>query len=278
MTARYAGRENERSNTRSSGAPATPAARESSSSSSILRRGLTILLLALAGGGVDAVIMLGFGVLTAAQTGNTILLAVAVAQGHFARGGHSAVSAAGYILGTVAGEWIIVARRASASRLSPVGLALTVELVSLGGLLALWLLGRPERSWGGGAVLIALTALAMGIQSAAALRVHAGPATTYITGTLTTFTTEVVRRLRRGKTAVPQPSTDPEPGAASFWSSHRPWIYGMTWLVYAGGALAGALLFHRARAAALVLPIVMILAAIAVSGGRRPPVAPPALR
>jgi uncharacterized membrane protein YoaK (UPF0700 family) len=41
--------------------------------------------------------MLGFGMLTAAQTGNTILLAVSLAQGRFTIAFHSAVSIAAYI-------------------------------------------------------------------------------------------------------------------------------------------------------------------------------------
>ncbi|MFY8217364.1 MAG: DUF1275 family protein [Chthoniobacterales bacterium] len=49
-------------------------------------RELMVVLLTIAGGSVDAIGIIGFNVLTAAQTGNTILLAVAIAQGKIALG------------------------------------------------------------------------------------------------------------------------------------------------------------------------------------------------
>jgi uncharacterized membrane protein YoaK (UPF0700 family) len=80
-----------------------------------VRELLVVLLLAVAGASVDAVVILGFGVLTAAQTGNTILLAAHLAQGQFASGLSSAVSVLGYMIGAAVGELVIVGRRDSAS-------------------------------------------------------------------------------------------------------------------------------------------------------------------
>ena len=87
---------------------------------SFARQDLIVLLLSLAGGSVDAAMILGFNVLTAAQTGNTILLAVSLAQGRFATGFYAAVSVIGYMAGAGVGELVIVRRRDSASRLSSV--------------------------------------------------------------------------------------------------------------------------------------------------------------
>ena len=50
------------------------------------------LLLTLVGGSVDAMVILGFNVLTAAQTGNTVLLAVAIARGDLVTGASAATS------------------------------------------------------------------------------------------------------------------------------------------------------------------------------------------
>ncbi len=227
------------------------------------------LLLAIGGGSVDAAILLGFGVLTAGQTGNTILLATALAQGRITSGLHSAVSIVGYISGTVVGELILVARRDAASRLDPVGWTLVAELVPLGSLLILWHLVGTNPDAGTGAVLVALGAMAMGVQSAAVLRLHTGPTTTYVTGMLTTFTTETIRWLHLVEAAGPVAPTEQDASGASVLSSDRPWVYGMTWLVYAGGALASALLFLWVGTAALVLPIAAILAVV-VAGARRP--------
>ena len=199
------------------------------------RRDFVVLLLSIAGGGVDAIIVLGFHVLTEAQTGNTILLAVAFAERRFATAIHAAVSVVAYLIGSVLGELIIDARRA-------VAWAFVAEILLLAALLALWHLAGPAVTPATIGVLVALAAIAMGMQSAAVLRLSAGPMTTYMTGTLTEFATEAARSLlwiRRGE---------------------RPAIYGIDWVVYFGGALANGLLFLHFRENALVVPIVAVTA------------------
>ena len=230
-------------------------------------RDLMVLLLAVAGGSVDAIIILGFSVLTAAQTGNTILLAVSLAQGRFTTAFDSAISIVAYLIGAAVGELIIVARRVAAFWLTPVGWTLLAELAALGSLLTAWRLAGPKPDAGTSAVLVALAAVAMGVQSAAVLRLHAGPTTTYVTGTLTTFATEAIRWLHLVEAARPVvPAQQGTSGAVM--SSDLPWIYGLTWLVYAGGALASGLVYLRMGAAALILPIAAILA-VMVAGARR---------
>jgi uncharacterized membrane protein YoaK (UPF0700 family) len=235
-------------------APASP--------DSFARQDLIVLLLSLAGGCVDAVMILGFNVLTAAQTGNTILLAVSLAQGRFATGFYAAVSVIGYMAGAGVGELVIVRRRDSASWLSPVGWGLVVELVALCGLLVCWRLAGRNPPVGMSAGLVAFAAVAMGIQSAAVLRLHVGPTTTYVTGTLTTFMTETIRRLPLVESASAMAPEAQGPGSPIL-SPNGPVLYGVVWLVYAGGACASGLLFLRIREAALALPIIAIVAAIA---------------
>jgi uncharacterized membrane protein YoaK (UPF0700 family) len=221
-----------------------------------------VLLLSLAGGSVDAVMILGFNVLTAAQTGNTILLAVSIAEGRFATGFDAAVSVIGYMVGAAMGELVIVKRRDSASRLSPVGWGLVVELVALSGLLIYWRLAGHTPAVGTSAGLVAFAAVAMGIQSAAVLRLHLGPTTTYVTGTLTTFMTETIRRLHLVETA-PATALAAQDRGSAILPPNGPVLYGVVWLVYAGGACVSGLLFLRVREVALALPIVAIAAAIA---------------
>ena len=232
-----------------------------------------VVLLAAAGGSVDVLVLLGFGVLTAAQTGNTILLAVSLAQGRFTTGWHSAVSLAGYMTGAALGELVIVARRVSASRLTPVGWTLLAEVAALGGLFLFWRPAGPHPDARTSAVLVALAAVAMGLQSAAVLRLHAGPATTYVTGTLTTFATQAIRGLHLVEAARPMAPEPHEPSRGTKVSSaDRPWLYGITWLVYAGAALASGWLYPSFGAAALILPGAAILAVV-VAGhleSRRP--------
>jgi uncharacterized membrane protein YoaK (UPF0700 family) len=141
------------------------------------------------------------------------------------------------MVGSAVGELVIVGRRNSVSRLTPVGWTLLAELVPLAALLISSRLADPNLIAGMSALLVALAAIAMGIQSAAVLRLHPGPTTTYVTGTLTTFTTETIRWLQLIEAAVPRAPTQQDSSAADLLSNGNPWIYGITWLVYAGGAV-----------------------------------------
>ncbi len=240
--------------------PATP---------SSARRVLMILLLSLAGGSVDAVIIMGFNVLTAAQSGNTILLAVSLAQRRFATGFYATVSVFAYTVGAAVGELVVSKRRGCASWMSPVGWGLVVELLALGLLLGSWRLAGHRPSLGTTAVLVAIAAIAMGVQSAGVLRLHVGPTTTYVTGTLTSFATKIVRG-RHIIEKAPAATTDAQDAnSAVLWSSKGPLIYGVDWLVYAGGACVSALLFLRVREAALALAMSAIVAAIIAGVSRR---------
>jgi uncharacterized membrane protein YoaK (UPF0700 family) len=92
----------------------------------------------------------------------------------------------------------------------------------------------------------------MGMQSAAVLRLHGSPTTTYVTGTLITFSTDLTRWLFfKEARAGSAPAQDG-------FSSNRPVLYGLDWLVYVCGALASGLLFSI-REIALVLPMLAIV-------------------
>ena len=206
---------------------------------------MVLLLLAIVGGGVDAVMLAAFGVLTAAQTGNTILLGVALGRGQLDTGLAAGISVVGYVVGTGLGELLVEGRRARPGDGSLVSRALVAELLLLIGVLVAWWLFGASPSPGDRRVLVALTAGAMGIQSAVVLRLHAGATTTYVTGTLTTFTMGMIRWRR---------ASDHEPPA--------PWISGVTLSVYAAAAVAAAFLWVRAREAALALPLVALAVAM----------------
>lgn len=214
---------------------------------------------------MDAVVILGFGVLTAAQTGNTIMLAVSLVQHHFAAGFHSLISVAGYVSGAAIGELFVTERRTSEHRFSRVTAALLVELLVLSTLLILWHSSDTQSASVPAGFLIVLAAIAMGIQSAAVLQFHSGPKTTYVTGTLTTFTTKAVQWFRFLETA---PATRQQWSSAGPSSSSHPWMYGLSWVVYAVGAALGGLLFLRVHATALIMPVLSIIAAILAGIGR----------
>jgi len=231
----------------------------------ISSREIMIFLLSIAGGSVDAIIILSFNVLTAAQTGNTILLAVALAQGNFTAGYFSAVSIAAYITGAILGESIIVSRKKSSSRLGPVGWTLFTELILLIILILFWLLFGPVQTTIHTTILISLTACAMGIQSAAVLMLHSGPATTYVTGTITSFSTKLMWWLYHFGTPVPRVINNSDSQDSGFWSGRNPWIFGISWIIYLCGAIGGAVVYLWVGLAAFVIPLICIAVIIIIA-------------
>ena len=237
------------------------------------RQVLTVPLLAVVGGSVDAIVRLGLGVLAAAQTGNTILLAASIAQRRFSDTLQSAVSLAGYVAGTALGA-AIVSRTDGDSHRRAVRVVLSIELCLLIALTAVWWFADRSPVGGTRSSLVALAAVAMGLQSSAVLAMHVRPSTTYITGTLTAFTTELVEQsagddTHRGDDA--QVGARPRRGASGggLFMMDQPWVYGTAWFIYAIGALVGALLFQWAGFASLLLPLAAIVIVLGVEFGSR---------
>ncbi|MFI6284033.1 DUF1275 family protein [Streptomyces sp. NPDC051018] len=147
------------------------------------------LLLTVAAGATDAVAYLGLGgVFTANMTGNLVLLGIAGAQGldlHIARAAAATLAfTAGLVLAfrltRTLDKGAVWPRRIT----GVLAVSLGCQLVFLAGWAAVG--GRP-----GGAVdvvLVSVSALAMGVQTACARRVAlAGITTTFVTGTLTSM-------------------------------------------------------------------------------------------
>jgi uncharacterized membrane protein YoaK (UPF0700 family) len=243
------------------------------------RQLLTVPLLAVVGGSVDAIVRLGLGVLAAAQTGNTILLAASIAERRFSDTLQSAVSLAGYVAGTALGA-AIVSRIDGDSQRRAVRVILYIELCLLIALIAVWWFADRSPVNGTRSSLIALAGVAMGLQSAAVLAMHVRPSTTYITGTLTAFTTELVEQSAgdetyRGHDAQvgTRPPRDGDwgggGGRGGLFMMDQPWVYGTAWFVYAIGALVGALLFQWLGFASLLLPLAAIVVVLGIEFGSR---------
>jgi uncharacterized membrane protein YoaK (UPF0700 family) len=250
---------------------------EGPSSQPTTTRDLMLVLLAVAAGCVDATSFLGLGqVLTAAMTGNTVLLGVALGQADAQAALRSAVALGAFLAGAFAGA-AIVGRGAPGIIWSPaVTLALALELVILVALAIAWHLleGRPGWTFDHRYPLIVGAGLAMGIQSAAAQRIGVpGVATTYVTGTLTSLAARLVDWLRDSDTAAPGNQ------AAKIGA---PWLPATVWIAYGAGAVFAGAAHHlwsplvlpslargvRWSTAALLLPIgiialVILIAAIA---------------
>ena len=203
-------------------------------------RNSMVLVLTWAASGVDAISYLALGhVFTANMTGNAVLLGLAIGQGQGLAALRSIITLAGFVLGAALGAIIVEKGPHHTDWPSAVTRAVWVEGIILAVFTVAWHLGPPN-----GVILyalITLSALAMGIQSAAIRHLKVpGIATTYITGTLTSMVAEFTTWLYRLR--ISPLAADPTGQSAAL-------------------DVPGARRYHGARLQALVL-IVYILAAL----------------
>jgi uncharacterized membrane protein YoaK (UPF0700 family) len=230
--------------------------------SATLGRESMLLVLTFAAGSVDAISYLGLGhVFTAMMTGNTVLLGLALAQGEMFAALRSIVALIGFALGVFVGAIMVERDSEPAEWPAAVTNALALETVTLGIFAATSYLFDNSRA-GVIYLLIALSALAMGIQSAAVRRLGVpGIATTYITGTLTTLMVDLLGWLRSVAARLPV-SKAPEHNIAA---PSMPWEQRVGLLagvlgIYCFGALAGGVLqVHSPPLAALLPPAAVML-------------------
>jgi uncharacterized membrane protein YoaK (UPF0700 family) len=210
-----------------------------------------VLLLSLAAGSADAAGFIGLGhVFTSNMTGNTVLLGIAIGQGHIAAAARSLYVIVVFMLGAalaarigrdVADEdWPRIATRL-------IGLEKIVLLLFAIG----WtFLPRGTEAWDDG--LLALLALAMALQSVAWTRLRApGVGTTAITSTITA--------LAMGIASLALPGT----GEAS--SARVGFHAGVVALYCLGAATSGLLIAHLVCLAGWV----PITAALFVTSGKK---------
>lgn len=216
-----------------------------------VRDGL-LLALTLVAGAVDAVSYLGLGrVFTANMTGNLVLLGLAVGQGQIPEALRSVVALLGFAAGAMLGGWVVGAGQGGEVWPSRVTLVLAVELALLAVFQVAWVFAGANVPDGELEVLIAISAAAMGVQSAAGRRLAvAGVSTTYVTGTLTTLMAELVAMARR------------QPGAAR-------WVGVLVALTV--GAVVGAILMELARPIAPLLPVLVLGGVVVVARAAFPP-------
>lgn len=218
---------------------------------SIATRNGLLLALAFAAGYIDALSYLGLGrVFTANMTGNTVLLAIALAQLDGDAIARSSLALAAFLAGAAAGAWIV--ERDHSDNLWPraVTRALRLEALLLLALAAVWYLAHdPVATPTTTRALIVLSALAMGVQSAAVRRLEiTGIATTYLTGTLTNLAALLMGRSRR--------KSKPRGHGA---------LLATVWTVYIGGAVVAAADLPRNLVLTLALPVALIMVVVSIA-------------
>jgi uncharacterized membrane protein YoaK (UPF0700 family) len=191
-------------------------------------------LLAFGSGSINALSFTGLGgVFTSVMTGNLVLLGVAVVRLKGTVALHSLAAIAAYIAGVFGtARWLAVPRLALAA----------VALLQAAGLVA-WAVVSGHPSVPLEIVLVAVAALAMGMQSAAVNALPGARAsTTYLTSTLTALTAEV--------------ATAGAPG----------WRRFAVLAAALCGAVLATVMFVWVRPAAPALPLAATTAAVLVSG------------
>jgi uncharacterized membrane protein YoaK (UPF0700 family) len=214
-----------------------------------------VLMLTWAAGGIDAISYLGLGrVFTANMTGNAVLLGLALGQGHGLAAVRSILALVGFVLGVAIGA--IIAERSPTEGDWPkaVSRALAVECLVLAFFAIAWHLPRGTQSEQSFYALITLSAVAMGIQSAAIRLLNVpGISTTYITGTLTSMVSGFVYWLHAGHTHRPL-----EQAASSVQRKHAARLQGAVFVLYVLAAMASALLQARQSWLVTIVPLAAV--------------------
>ena len=222
-----------------------------------------LLLLTCGAGSVDAISYLGLGhVFTAMMTGNTVLLGLAIGQGHASAAFRSIVALIGFGGGVATGAMIVQRSRADSEWPSAVTGALAVEGMLLGLFALLWYFTGAAPGEGARDGLILISGFAMGIQSAAVQRLDVpGVMTTYITGTLTSLFVGLVGRVhsaQRQSPATGSAGTPVSPVPAAGPKDRRLGLLAAVFLAYALGASAGGILLLRLSVSAALLPLASV--------------------
>ncbi|HEY0934780.1 MAG TPA: DUF1275 family protein [Trebonia sp.] len=198
----------------------------------------TAVLLAACAGAVDLWAITSLrGTYAGVATGNLVSAGRAGGEGTLAPLGPPALAVGGFVLGVAV--WSFAWRHRPAA----VAVPLAGELVVLAAAAAVWIATGAHPSATLALVLLALTAAALGGQSAIALRL--GEATTYMTGTLTTAVA----------------------AAASGRGPSRLLVLRQL-LALVLGALAASLLLAHARWATPLPALAVLAAALALRAGR----------
>lgn len=164
------------------------------------------VLLTFASGASDVASFTRLGnVFTSVMTGNITVFGLSLARGSASLAMHTALAVAGYATGVAAGTLIgryRAARTSDRPAAEPAGehwparmtVTLAAELTLLAGVLAGWEATGARPAGLAQYAILAVAACAMGVQSAAVVRLGLGNvSTTYLTGTLTGLVSEIFR-------------------------------------------------------------------------------------
>jgi uncharacterized membrane protein YoaK (UPF0700 family) len=223
-----------------------------SPSSAADRRNALAITLTLATGSLDVI---GFtrlgGVFTSVMTGNVALLGLAAGSRNADLAVHTGVAFLGYIVGVAVGTRLASRPRADQPNWpTRVTLALLVEFLALVVFCCGWEISQHAPAGDSQLGLLSLASAAMGIQSAAVVRLGVpGLSSTYLTGTLTDVVASLVSHRRvdeqagRGLLALGGLAMGAAVGGLLVFAA--PWAAPLWSLLVVGGVLAASTRLFR---------------------------------
>ena len=234
------------------------------------RHGRDVLLLVLtwAAGAIDAIGYLALGqVFTANMTGNTVLLGLHLGREQGAAALRALVALLGFGAGLVIGALIVERTRGKGPWPPAVTWAFALEAALLAAFAAGLFATEPARTMAATQGLIVLSAIAMGVQSAAVRRLNVpGIATTFVTGTLTTAVTTLVAGARGAPAPSAAQRVEGVPAGGEWWRGVRLQLLAL--VIYGLGAAVGGLAHERWPALVAVLPCLAVTAVVAAAAAR----------
>jgi uncharacterized membrane protein YoaK (UPF0700 family) len=226
------------------------------------RRARDLLLggLTISSGAVDAISFVALGkVFTAFMTGNVAFLGLRVAGSSVAPGAEAILASMGaFAVGVYLSTLIVLPSRGAITWPRRVTIALAVSLIPHAAFAAVWVANNGQPSMHVIPLLLALWALAMGVQSAAVRSLHVeGVFTTAATATIIVLVGDIASWAMTG--------------------AERSRLAGVLVALFTG-ATAGSLLLKHARTYAPLLPfmltVVVVVAAVTVMRERAADQAP----
>lgn len=223
-----------------------------------------ILLLLLAGvaGSIDVMSYFGLGhVFTANMTGNTIMLGLSIGQGKLSSSLHSLTAVAGFISGAFLGAFMV--ENKAKSWITYITRTMAVEGCIIVVFALLWYRHNQTRGDISLYLSISLSAIAMGVQSAAIRHLHIpGIVTTFITGTITSIGMSAVKGLRQGFNSSEKESIQDVPVAKNL--ERRIQLQVMVFVAYLLTAVFTGWVENNAAGFLPVLPLLLIVAVLII--------------
>jgi len=226
-----------------------------------VRLDVVLLLLAAIGGSVDVMSYFQFHTFTANMTGNTILLGISKGDGKLSSSMHSLTALMGFISGTFLGAFIVEKKEARWT--SYITLSLTIETIIIAAFSALSFFYTASESSYLIYLTIALSAIAMGMQSATIryLKIP-GIVTTFITGTITSIGMSVVQGMRKGFKKI-EDDTLETPGAKNL--EQRIELQAMVLLAYGATAIITGWIEYHGSKFLPALPLILMISVLVMS-------------